>query len=51
MSTVLRLLQLWRTYAWLDFIWVTRSFRMFLMYFIGDAVVNIAAIAGMLLLA
>lgn len=51
MSTLTRLLQLWRMYAWLDLLWVTRSFRMFLLYYIGDALINVAAIAGMLLLA
>src|SRR5947209_15927157 len=51
MTTFSRLLQLWRLYAWLDFMWVTRSFRMFVMYFVGDAVINVAAVTGMLLVA
>jgi ABC-2 type transport system permease protein len=38
-------------YAWLDLLWVTRSFRMFILYYIGDAIINLAAVGGMLLVA
>ncbi len=51
MKTITRLLRLWYAYACLGLLWVTRSFRMFLLYYIGDALINVAAISGMLLLA
>jgi viologen exporter family transport system permease protein len=51
MKTLLRLFKLWRLYAWLDLMWVTRSFRQFVMYYLGDAVLSIAAITSTLLLA
>ncbi|MBI5877471.1 MAG: ABC-2 family transporter protein [Chloroflexi bacterium] len=51
MHTLIRLAQLWRLYAWLDLVWVVRSFRFFVLYYIGFAVVALASIAGMALLA
>jgi ABC-2 type transport system permease protein len=51
MGTLRRLLRLWRLYAWLDFMWVTRSFEKFAVYYLGDAIINAAAISSTLLLA
>jgi len=51
MCTLQRLLRLWRLYAWLDFMWVTRSFEKFAVYYFGDAIINAAAISSTLLLA
>ncbi len=51
MQTVLQLLKLWRMYAWLDWLWVTRSFRFFFMYYVGDTIITLAALLGMVLLA
>ena len=51
MSTLRRLLRLWRLYAWLDFMWVTRSFEKFAVYYLGDAIINATAISSTLLLA
>lgn len=50
-GTPRRLLQLWRTYARLDFSFVTRSGGQALTYVVSDAVMSLALIAGMLLLA
>jgi len=46
-----RLLQLWRVYAYLDFMWMTRDLRFFVQCFFSDAVLSIAAITGTFLLA
>ena len=51
MCTLQRLLRLWRLYAWLDFMWVTRSFEKFAVYYLGEAIINAAAISSTLLLA
>jgi len=51
MKTLTRLLRLWRMYAWLDFMWITRSAQQSLLYFTGDAIVNLAALTSTLLLA
>lgn len=51
MSSIRQLLRLWRLYAWLDLMWVMRSFRQFLLYYLGDAVVYLASVTSMLLLA
>jgi len=51
MPTLWRLLRLWRLYAWLDFMWVTRSFEKCAVYYLGDAIINTAAISSTLLLA
>ena len=51
MSTLRQLFRLWRVYAWLDLMWVTRSFRQFLLYYVGDAVVYLATAVSMVLLA
>jgi len=46
-----RLLRLWRVYAYLDFMWMTRDLRFFLHCFFSDAILNIAAVTGTFLLA
>ena len=46
-----KLLRLWRVYAYLDFMWMTRDLRFFLYCFFSDVVLNLAAISGTLLLA
>jgi ABC-type uncharacterized transport system permease subunit len=51
MKILTRLLRLWRMYAWLDFMWITRSAQQSLLYFTGDAIVNLAALTSTLLLA
>src|SRR5512143_3413410 len=51
MHTLTRLAQLWRLYAWLDLVWVVRSFRIFVAYYLGFAIVALASVAGMVLLA
>lgn len=51
MHTLQRLLRLWRFYAWLDYMWLTRSFEKFAVYFLGEAIINAAAISSTLLLA
>jgi ABC-2 type transport system permease protein len=38
-------------YAWLDLMWVTRSFRHFAVYYVADALINVATVSAMLLLA
>jgi len=51
MTAIRQLFRLWRLYAWLDLMWITRSFRQFLLYYTGDAVVYLATVTAMLLLA
>jgi ABC-2 type transport system permease protein len=51
MYTLQRLLRLWRLYAWLDYLWLTRSFEKFAVYCLGDVIINVAAISSTLLLA
>jgi ABC-2 type transport system permease protein len=51
MLAIRQLFRLWRIYAWLDFMWVTRSFRYFIVYYVADALINVATISAMLLLA
>jgi len=46
-----RLFALWCMYAWLDLMWVTRSFQSFVLYFCGETIVAIAALSSTLLLA
>jgi ABC-2 type transport system permease protein len=47
----LRLLQLWRVHAYLDLLWVTRSLKQFLLWYIADGILAASAVSGMLLLA
>ncbi len=46
-----RLFRLWKVYAYLDILLVTRDLKTFLMWYLSDMVLNIAAVTGMLLLA
>lgn len=50
-NPLVQLLRLWRVYAYLDLLWVTRDLKLFLMWYVSDAVLNIAAVTGMVLLA
>jgi ABC-2 type transport system permease protein len=50
-STIMRLLRLWRVSAYLDFLWMTRDAKQFLLYFSSDLVLNVAAVTAIFLLA
>jgi len=50
MLTLARLVRLWRVYAWLDYLFATRSLRVFALGYISDAILAIANASGMLLL-
>lgn len=49
--TLTRFLRLLRLYAWLDFMWITRSWQSAVLYYFGEVVVAAAAITSTLLLA
>jgi ABC-2 type transport system permease protein len=49
-DTCKKLLRLWRVYAYLDFMWMTRDLRFFLHCFLSDVVLNLAAVSGTFLL-
>lgn len=51
MHTLSRILKLWRVHAWLDFIFATRSLRLFAINYISDGVLSIASVSSTLLLA
>ncbi|MBC8074788.1 MAG: hypothetical protein H7Y32_01830, partial [Chloroflexales bacterium] len=46
-----RLLRLWRMYAALDLAFVAADIKLVLIYLCSDAITNLAAVTGMLLLA
>lgn len=46
-----RLTRLWRLFAYMDFMWMTRDFRFFLTCYLSDIVLCIAAVTSSLLLA
>lgn len=48
---ILRVFRLWRLYAYLDLLWMTRSLRQSLGYSLVDVVMNISAVTGTFLLA
>ncbi|HZO90807.1 MAG TPA: ABC-2 family transporter protein [Chthonomonadaceae bacterium] len=50
-GTILRIFRLWRLYAMLDVMVATRSLKECVLWMISDAILNIAAVTGMLLLA
>jgi ABC-2 type transport system permease protein len=50
-GSVRRLLQLWRVYAYLDFMFLTRDPRSFLWYALSDLALSLAAVTATLLLA
>jgi viologen exporter family transport system permease protein len=50
-SAIRRLLRLWRVYAYLDFLWMTRDAKQFLLYFFSDLVMNVAGVTAIFLLA
>jgi ABC-2 type transport system permease protein len=45
------LIRLWRVYAYLDLMWMTRDLKQFLMYWFSDLILNIGAVTATLLLA
>lgn len=51
MQTVIRLLRLWRLYAYMDFQLLTRSLTLFMTWYITDAIINFSSIAAILLIA
>ncbi len=51
LSSVARLLRLWRVYAYLDVMAATRCMRVFLMWWLSDLVGVVGAVTGMVLLA
>ncbi|MFL5800655.1 MAG: ABC-2 family transporter protein [Roseiflexaceae bacterium] len=50
-GTIRRLLQLWKLYAIMDVIVIAADLKLGLFYYLSDAILNIAAVTGMLLLA
>jgi ABC-2 type transport system permease protein len=46
-----RLIRLWRVYAWMDSLWVARSLSSFLIYYLADLILNLSAATAILLLA
>lgn len=51
MKTLRRIFRLWKVYAYLDFMLMTRDLKTFLMWYGSDLVLNLASIASILLLA
>lgn len=51
MATLQRLLRLWRLYAFIDRMMLTRDLKTFLFWVISDTILNIAGVTGMVLLA
>jgi ABC-2 type transport system permease protein len=50
-GSIRRLLELWRVHAHLDLMWMTRDTRFFVICYLSDLVMTVAAVAAMLLLA
>jgi ABC-2 type transport system permease protein len=48
---VRRMLQLWRLYTWMDFLWLTRDLKSVIIYFISDIARVMGAVTGTFLLA
>ncbi len=46
-----RVLRLWRVYAYLDFMWITRDFRFFIICILSDFILRIGSITAVFLLA
>ena len=51
LSSIRRLLRLWKLYALMDFMLIAADLKLGLTYYLSDAILNIAAVTGMLLLA
>lgn len=51
MNYLRRLFQLWRMYAWLDFMWVTRSTQTAILFYASELTIHFAALASTLFLA
>lgn len=50
-SLVARIFRLWGVQAYLDFMWMTRDAKFFLLCYVSEIIVNVAAVTTMLLLA
>lgn len=50
-ATVARIFRLWGVQAYLDFLWMTRDAKFFLLCYVSEIIVNVAAVTTMLLLA
>lgn len=46
-----QLFRLWRVQGYLDFLWMTRDTRFFLICFVSDTIINVGAVLAMLLVA
>lgn len=51
MAVLRRLVRLWRVYAYLDFLFVTKDIRRFLIFLVSDGALAVAFLSAMLLLA
>jgi len=51
LHTLTRLIELWRVYAYLDFMWMTRDVRYFLINVVSDLILNLAGVTAVFLLA
>jgi ABC-2 type transport system permease protein len=51
LGTIRRLLRLWGVYAYLDFLWMTRDSRQFLLYSFSDLVMSVGGVTAIFLLA
>jgi ABC-2 type transport system permease protein len=50
-KTLRRLFHLWGLYARMDVLWILRDMKLFLSWVIADSILNLGAVAGMVLLA
>jgi len=51
MKSLSRLFQLWRLYAYMDFQLLTHSLRLFMTWFIADAIIKLVSVAAVLFMA
>ena len=51
MKTLTTLFARWRVQAYLDFMWMTRDFRFFLINIVSDIILNLAGVTAVFLLA
>ena len=51
LKTIRHLTGLWRVQAYLDLMWMTQDWKLFLLYYSADLFLNIAAVTGVLFLA
>jgi ABC-2 type transport system permease protein len=50
-KTLLKLFRLWRLYAYMDFLWLTRDFKFFVINYLADLVISLSAITLTFLIA